>query len=113
MSSECLFCKIAARQIPAAIVFEDDAHVAFRDINPQSPEHAVLIPKRHVETLLDLDDCGEAGRLLLAIAGTARALGLEAGGFRAVVNYGPDGGQEVPHVHFHILGGRRMGWPPG
>ncbi len=113
MSEGCIFCKIAAKQIPSAVVYEDEGHIAFRDIDPKAPEHAILVPKRHVETLLDLADEGEAGRLMLAIAGAARAMGLEAGGFRALVNYGADGGQEVMHVHFHILGGRKLGWPPG
>jgi histidine triad (HIT) family protein len=113
MSRECIFCDIVAGRIPAAVVYEDPGHLAFRDIDPKAPQHAVLVPKRHIETLLDLEDEGEAGRLMLAISGAAKALGLREGGFRAVANYGPDGGQEVMHVHFHLLGGRRLGWPPG
>lgn len=109
----CLFCKIAARAIPATILYEDDDHIAFRDINPAAPLHAVLIPKAHRATVYDITDAGEHGRLMLAACAAARAMGLDQSGFRVVANYGPDGGQEVMHVHYHILGGRLLGWPPG
>ncbi|NLH99771.1 MAG: HIT domain-containing protein [Chthonomonadales bacterium] len=111
--SDCIFCRIAARDVPADIVYEDEGHIAFRDINPAAPLHAVVVPKRHVPTLTDMTDPAEQGRLLAAAIGAARALGIMESGFRVVGNYGPDGGQEVMHVHWHVLGGRIMGWPPG
>jgi histidine triad (HIT) family protein len=111
--ADCVFCRIASGEIPADIVFEDEAHVAFRDIHPAAPLHAVLVPKRHCPTLMDMTEPAEHGRLMLAALATARALGIAESGFRLVANYGPDGGQEVMHVHWHILGGRILGWPPG
>ncbi|MCC6731136.1 MAG: histidine triad nucleotide-binding protein [Chthonomonadales bacterium] len=113
MPEDCVFCKIADGRIPADLVYEDAEFVAFRDIDPQAPAHVVLIPRAHVPTLLDLPDRGAAGGLLLAANETARRLGLAESGFRLVGNCGPDAGQEVPHVHVHVLGGRCMGWPPG
>lgn len=109
----CIFCKIAAGDIPADIMYQDDEFVAFRDIDPQAPLHGVLVPRAHVATLADLADEGLAGRYLQAAAKAARAMGVEASGYRVVVNYGLDGGQLVMHVHMHILGGRALGWPPG
>lgn len=111
--SDCIFCRIAAREVPADIVYEDDEHVAFRDIHPAAPLHALVIPKRHVPTLTDMTDPLQQGRMVAAAIGAARALNLLESGFRVVANYGPDGGQEVMHVHWHVLGGRIMGWPPG
>ncbi len=111
--SDCIFCRIAAGQIPADIIYEDADHLAFRDIHPAAPLHAVLIPKRHCATLADMTDAQEHGRLILAAVATARALNIEKTGYRLVANYGADGGQEVMHVHWHILGGRILGWPPG
>ncbi len=111
--SDCIFCRIAAGEIPADVIYEDDDHIAFRDINPAAPLHAVLIPKQHRETLADMTDPIEHGKLVLAAIATARALDIEETGYRLVANYGADGGQEVMHVHWHVLGGRILGWPPG
>jgi histidine triad (HIT) family protein len=108
-----LFEKIIARQIPANIIYEDDSVVAFRDINPQAPTHFLVVPRRAIPMLAQ---AGEAdaellGRCLLAAARVAKAEGLE--GYRVVVNNGEEAGQTVFHLHVHVLGGRRMGWPPG
>lgn len=112
MSDDCLFCRIAAGTIPVGRVYEDDWCIAFRDIRPHAPHHLVVIPREHVPTALDLDPV-IAGRLLIACAAAARAVGVAEGGFRIVINAGADGGQEVLHVHAHVLGGRLLGWPPG
>jgi histidine triad (HIT) family protein len=113
-ASNCLFCRIGAREVEADIVHESDNVVAFRDINPQAPTHILLIPKDHIESVAVLTS-GQA-KLLAEIMATAthlaRAEGLEKG-WRLVTNVGPDAGQSVPHLHFHLLGGRRFGWPPG
>jgi histidine triad (HIT) family protein len=111
--TDCIFCRIAAREIPADIMYEDDEHIAFRDIHPAAPLHAVLIPKRHCGTITDMTDPVEHGKMMLAAQATARALNLAESGYRIVINYGPDGGQEVMHVHWHVLGGRMLAWPPG
>ncbi|MCR4401795.1 MAG: histidine triad nucleotide-binding protein [Firmicutes bacterium] len=110
----CLFCRIARREIPADVVYEDDRTLAFRDINPQAPIHVLVIPKRHVSALADLreEDEGLAGHVLVVAAKLASTLGAE-GGFRVVGNCGELAGQSVFHIHFHLLGGRRFGWPPG
>jgi histidine triad (HIT) family protein len=113
--SDCLFCKIVRREIPGSIVYEDDRILAFNDINPQSPTHVLVIPKRHIATLNDLtqeDDAivGEVVRRAAAIAGDR---GLAAGGFRTVFNTNRDAGQTVFHIHLHLLGGRSLSWPPG
>jgi len=109
-----IFTKIIAREIPAEIVFEDDLCLAFRDINPKAPTHILVIPKKEIVSLAELTDEDEqiVGRCLMAISKVAAAEGL-SGGFRVVANSGDDGGQEVPHLHFHLLGGRKMSWPPG
>jgi histidine triad (HIT) family protein len=109
-----LFEKIIARQIPAAIVYEDDKVTAFRDINPQAPTHVVIVPKRAIPRIGEAvpADAELIGHLLLSAAEVARQLGLK-NGYRLVINNGPDGGETVPHLHCHILGGRAMGWPPG
>lgn len=111
--SDCLFCKIAAKQIPARVIYEDAHTVAFEDIHPQAPTHTLVIPRTHVPDLKGLDDGHEAllGRLLLAAGNVARAKGLES--FRTVINTGAEAGQTVFHLHLHLLAGRRMGWPPG
>ncbi|NQT34092.1 histidine triad nucleotide-binding protein [bacterium] len=113
--SDCLFCKIAAGEIPSEFVYEDDELVAFPDINPQAPHHVLIIPRRHIETVLDLtdDDAGLIGRMILAAGKIARELGLSQRGYRLLFNCKQDGGQEVYHIHLHLLGGRRMTWPPG
>lgn len=115
MNADCLFCRIVAGAIPAAKVYEDDHVVAIRDINPQAPVHILLLPRGHVTDLVEaLDtDAALATHLLAAAVRVARAEGLHARGFRLLTNTGADGGQSVMHLHFHLLGGRPMGWPPG
>lgn len=110
-----LFEKIIARELPADIVYEDDAVVAFRDRHPQAPVHVLVIPRRPVPRIAEAGPGDELllGRLLLAAARVAAQLGLQSGGYRLVINNGPDGGETVPHLHCHLLGGRPMAWPPG
>ena len=113
--TDCIFCKIAAGEIPAELIYEDDMVVGFRDLNPQAPTHVLLIPRRHIATLNDLQPEDEPllGRLYTAAAAVARQEGLADKGYRTLVNCNDDGGQTVFHLHLHLLGGRRMGWPPG
>ncbi|HEY6852644.1 MAG TPA: histidine triad nucleotide-binding protein [Gemmatimonadales bacterium] len=111
--SDCLFCKIAAGEIPADIVKKTDKFVAFRDISPQAPTHVLVIPTHHVATLNDAKDPGLIGALVACARDLARELGLAERGYRVVVNTNPDGGQTVFHLHVHLLGGRVMKWPPG
>jgi histidine triad (HIT) family protein len=115
MSADCIFCKIASGEIPAGIVYEDDVVVAFRDVNPQAPGHWLVIPRRHIENVAALEpaDGGLVAAVMLAAARVAREQGVEEGGYRLVLNVGPDGGQTVPHLHVHLLGGRQLSWPPG
>jgi histidine triad (HIT) family protein len=112
--SDCLFCQIAGGEIPSKKVYEDDEFFAFHDINAQAPTHVLVIPRRHIASLEDAgaDDDALLGRLLLVCQRLARELGI-AKGYRVVNNCGPAAGQSVFHVHFHLLGGRPMGWPPG
>jgi len=110
--ADCLFCSIAAGTIPADVVLETDDVLAFNDINPAAPTHVLVIPKRHVDSAAGLgpDDAG----LLAAMFSAAARVGEKCpGGWRLVTNVGPDAGQSVIHLHFHILGGRALGWPPG
>ncbi len=109
-----IFSKIIAREIPADIVYEDDLCLAFHDINPRAPTHLLVIPKKEIASLAELSAEDEAimGRCVMVASKIAADLGLDAG-YRLVVNCGDDGGQEVPHLHFHLLGGRQMTWPPG
>jgi histidine triad (HIT) family protein len=111
----CLFCKIVAREVPSDIVLETDEILAFKDVRPVAPTHALVIPKRHITSIHDATPQDEAllGRLMLAGREVAEKLGLGASGYRLVMNTGPDGGQSVFHVHLHVLGGRPMAWPPG
>ncbi len=111
----CLFCKIVDRVIAADIVYETDRVLAFRDIGPQAPTHVLVIPKEHISSLDDVTDEQGAllGDIVLAARDVARAEGIADAGFRAVINTGGDGGQTVPHLHLHVLGGRGMRWPPG
>ena len=113
--SSCIFCKIAAREIPAEILRESDRVVAFRDLDPKAPTHILLIPKDHIGSLEDLTD--EHGAMLADIAQAAahlaRTEGIDQTGWRLVSNVEPDAGQSVFHLHFHLLGGRKMLWPPG
>ncbi|NOT86049.1 MAG: histidine triad nucleotide-binding protein [Methylococcaceae bacterium] len=111
--NDCLFCKIAAGTIKPDIVYEDDQILAFRDINPQAPVHILIIPKRHIATLNDLDDLPFTGKLFQAAAYIAQAEGLADDGYRVVINCNAHGGQTVYHVHIHLLGGRQLHWPPG
>lgn len=113
--SDCIFCRIAAGEIPAKKVFEDDGYVAFHDLNPQAPVHLLVIPKRHVGGLdaLGPGDRDLAGGLLTVARQLAHELGLAERGWRVVLNAGPDAGQTVFHIHLHLLGGRVFGWPPG
>lgn len=110
-----LFEKIIARQIPAAIVYEDDKVIAFKDVNPKAPVHALIVPKKVIPRIADAqpDDHQVLGHLLLKAAEVARQLGVEQTGYRLVINNGPHAGESVPHLHCHILGGRELGWPPG
>ena len=114
-SSDCLFCKIVAGEIPADIIFESDDTIAFRDINPQAPTHALIIPRRHVATINDLEDGDEAlvGNLFLAARKIAADEGIADAGYRVAMNCNEAAGQTVFHLHLHILGGRQLGWPPG
>ncbi len=110
-----LFQKIINREIPASIVFENDRIIAIRDINPQAPTHLLIIPKKLIVNLLDAqqEDQQILGELLLASKEIATTLGIQADGYRIVINNGKDAGQEVPHMHLHLLAGRKLAWPPG
>jgi histidine triad (HIT) family protein len=114
MSADCLFCKIVAGSIPAKRVYEDELSLCFADIHPQAPTHLLVVPKEHIASLAETTESHAAllAHLLAAAASVARAAGLD-GGYRVVINTGPDGGQTVDHLHLHVLGGRAMGWPPG
>jgi histidine triad (HIT) family protein len=113
--SECIFCRIAAGEIPAEIVFQDDQVVAFRDINPAAPVHCLVIPRRHIATLNDLTEGDEhlVGHMYRVAAGLAADMGIAEPGYRTVLNCNADAGQTVFHIHLHLLGGRQMSWPPG
>lgn len=112
--SDCLFCKIAAKELEAAVVLETETVVAFRDINPAAPTHVLVIPKAHITSARDLSatDAPLLGELFDAMAQVAESEGLGRG-YRIVSNVGGEGGQMVGHLHFHVLGGRSMSWPPG
>jgi histidine triad (HIT) family protein len=111
----CVFCAIAAGTVPAQIVRQDEVIVAFHDLHPRAPTHVLIIPRKHLTSVdaLDPDDPDLAGRLLIAAGEIARSLGLMPNGYRVVANTGGDGGQTVPHLHLHLLGGRTFSWPPG
>ena len=113
--SDCLFCKIVARTIPAALIYEDELVIAFDDINPQAPTHTLVIPRKHFTSIAELqeEDVALLGRLMLAGNKVAQQKGIADAGYRFVVNTGAHGGQSVFHLHLHILGGRHMGWPHG
>lgn len=113
MADDCLFCRIVRKQIPANIVFEDDAYVAFRDINPQAPLHLLVVPREHVASLNEATDAGLIGGLSLVAAQLAKREGVAESGYRTLINTNRDAGQTVFHVHLHLLGGRALGWPPG
>ncbi|MDD3839093.1 MAG: histidine triad nucleotide-binding protein [Clostridia bacterium] len=112
---DCIFCKIANKEIPSKILFEDDNIIAFKDIDPKAPVHVLIIPKQHISSLLDIDESNvyvvkEAVKVAKYLA---KELGIHQNGFRLVNNCGKDGGQTVEHIHFHLLGGRQLNWPPG
>lgn len=111
----CLFCKIAQGEIPASVVFEDDELLAFEDIKPQAPKHLLIIPKRHIATINDSNDQDEQllGAMVLRAKKIAQTQGFDELGYRLVFNVNSGGGQEVYHIHLHLLGGRQMTWPPG
>ena len=115
MAVKTLFEKICDKEIPATLVHEDDRCVAFRDISPQAPVHVVVVPRQPIPRIEVAAPADEAllGHLLLTAAAVARREGLAESGFRLVINNGPDGGESVPHLHVHVLGGRALGWPPG
>ena len=110
-----LFEKIAAREIPARIVFETEDFLAFHDVNPQAPVHVLIVPKRAIPRLAEAQagDADLLGRMLLATREIATAAGVAESGYRVVINSGPDAGETVPHLHVHLLGGRALQWPPG
>ncbi|MCS7299329.1 MAG: histidine triad nucleotide-binding protein [Spirochaetia bacterium] len=109
----CIFCKIVRKEIPSKIVYEDEDTLAFDDINPQAPVHTLVIPKKHIPNLMELEDSNLLSSIFRTIKQVVRIKNLENDGFRVVVNYLHKGGQTVFHLHFHILGGRQMTWPPG
>jgi histidine triad (HIT) family protein len=113
--SDCLFCRIIDRKIPASIVYEDDRVIAFNDINPQGPTHVLVVPRRHIASLNDLTPGDDAmvGEVVRRAAAIAKERGISVGGFRTVFNTNEDGGQTVFHIHLHLIGGRTMTWPPG
>ncbi|NGZ10618.1 MAG: histidine triad nucleotide-binding protein [Nitrospira sp. LK70] len=113
--SDCLFCRVVVKTIPAKIVYEDDQTLAFDDIHPQAPVHTLVIPKRHVASIQDMGESDQAllAQLLLTCRKVANDKGLADSGFRLVANTGRNGGQTVFHLHFHVMGGRHMAWPPG
>lgn len=113
--TECIFCRIAAGEIPADLVYEDEAVVAFRDLNPQAPTHILIIPRRHIATTNDLtpEDAELVGKLVLVAKQVAAKEGIAEDGYRLVLNCNAGAGQTVFHIHLHLLGGRALGWPPG
>lgn len=111
----CLFCKIAAGEIPSNKAFEDERVLAFHDIDPQAPVHVLIIPKKHIDSVLGLtaEDDALLAHMFRVAQKLAAELGVAEKGFRLVLNTGEEGGQSVPHLHMHLLGGRNLGWPPG
>lgn len=112
---DCLFCRIASKQVPSKIIYEDDECVAFEDIAPQAPVHFLVVPRKHIATTLDLKDGDEAliGHLYRVANGISEGKKIAGRGFRLVMNTNPEAGQSVYHIHLHVLGGRPMHWPPG
>jgi len=113
--SDCIFCRIAAGEIPAKIVWQDDEILAFHDVDPRAPVHVLIIPRKHIASVNELDDADAptVGRMYTRARDLARELGVAETGYRLVMNTGPEAGQSVWHIHLHLLGGRRMTWPPG
>jgi len=114
-TQSCVFCKIARGELPANVVYQDEDVVAFQDIHPGAPTHILIVPRQHIVNLgeVDAQHTSLMGKLVVAAATIAREHGLGADGFRLVANTGVNGGQSVWHLHWHLLGGRRMSWPPG
>lgn len=113
--TDCLFCKITSGDIPANIVYQDDTIIAFDDINPQAPHHKLIIPRKHIATLNDLTDEDKplVGHMIYTAQEIAKELGIAEEGYRTLLNCNAGGGQEVFHIHLHLMGGRQMAWPPG
>lgn len=113
--TDCIFCKIANGQIPSDIIYEDDKVIAFKDLNPQSPTHILIIPKEHIESSNFIDEGNShlIGHIFVIINKLAKQLGIDKEGYRIVNNCGENGGQTVSHIHFHLLAGRKLSWPPG
>lgn len=110
---DCIFCKIINKEISSSIIFEDDKVLAFNDISPQAPVHIIVIPKKHVASVAELDDMEVVKDFFSMMKVIAEEKGIDKTGYRIVVNHGKDAGQAVPHLHFHLLGGRPLKWPPG
>lgn len=113
MTKDCLFCRIVAGEIPAKIVDETPGCIAFRDVKPEAPVHILVIPRKHISSLAESSDPGLLGEMLDLVRRLAVKEGVVDTGYRTVVNTGPDGGQSVDHLHAHLLGGRKLNWPPG
>ncbi|MBL7069466.1 MAG: histidine triad nucleotide-binding protein [Candidatus Omnitrophica bacterium] len=115
MKEDCIFCKIISKSIPSTIVYEDDAVMAFNDINPQAPIHAIVIPKKHIERISDLrpEDSKLISKVISAGNKIAKEKKIADSGYRFIINCNKDAGQAVFHIHMHVIGGRQMGWPPG
>jgi histidine triad (HIT) family protein len=113
MASDCLFCRVIKKEIAAGIVVENPFCVAFRDINPQAPVHILVVPRAHIASLNHATEPAIIGQMHLLAAQIAKAEGLSERGYRTVINTNADAGQTVFHIHLHLLGGRRMSWPPG
>jgi len=113
--TDCIFCKIVSGDIPGDIIYQDDDVLAFRDLHPQAPVHALVIPKKHISTINDIQpaDAELIGKLYLAASTIAKQEGMDESGYRCVINCNDDGGQTVHHIHLHLLGKRQMTWPPG
>ena len=113
--SDCIFCAVASREVPAEIVAEEEDVIAFRDVNPQAPVHVLVVPRQHIESVAAMGESHDSlwANLRRVALGVANREGIAATGFRIVVNTGRDGGQTVSHLHVHVLGGRPMSWPPG
>ena len=113
MADDCLFCKIVRQELPVPLVYETPEVVAFRDINPQAPTHILVVPREHIPSLNEATDPATLGHLQLAAREIAKAEGIAESGYRTVTNTNSDAGQTVFHIHLHVLGGRKMKWPPG
>lgn len=111
----CLFCNLASGRIATDVIYSDEQVIAFRDVKPEAPVHVLIIPRRHIENILAAEDADETllGHMLVVASRVARQEGVAESGFRLVINCNEDGGQSVGHLHIHLLGGRKLGWPPG